>query len=136
MGYYTEFKFKAKLSNDIPENILDLLNKIISGEVLEDLYQQKTGKELPGMMSVNDIPNLPIEHEFGKCPRWNMLFNSNPFNPENIKSSKLEENELTIHTEFKNYDGEIEKFIDWIRPFTVSLEAKSKGEDSEYWIEY
>lgn len=116
MGYYTTFKFKAKLSKDAP---WEILNKLVYDH--NSLWPN--GKS-PDAYQVNERPDLPIDHPFGKTPRWPQMFNN-----ASIKDSILE-----IETELKNYDEEIQKFIAWIKPFVVGRKQKTylgswQGED-------
>lgn len=134
MGYYTEFRFRAKLKDNTPPEIIYTLDQIINN--YSDYWETLSGHEMPVMMAVRDRPDLPIEHPFGKCTRWFMLFHSNNCDPENIKGSTfdIKSLELSIHSEFKNYEDEIEMFIDWLTPFvdlTSLVEVWSKGETSE-----
>jgi hypothetical protein len=130
MASYTEFKISAKFKHDTPKEIIILLNKIVNN--IGDLYTELTGS-LPTAIVISDLPNLPIEHPFGKCLRWDMLFHSNNFAPELYSGSEFYKDmlgyyHLNIHTEFKNNCGEVELFVDWIRPYTFILEGWYQSE--------
>lgn len=117
MGYYTKFDFKARFRKDSPEEFIDLLDKIVNRN--DELWKELTGASQPSLMSVIDTPHLPIEHEFGRCPRWSMLFFCEG-------SSKFDRDKriLIIDSNLKNYDNEIEKFIDWISPYVAGHKPK------------
>ncbi len=69
--------------------------------------------------------NLPV-HPLFATPRWRMLFSCNSyfFVPRSI--AKFEYDDiggywcLISRADLKNYDQEIEKFIDWIGPYLVN----------------
>jgi hypothetical protein len=134
MGYYTEFMCKVTLKRDTPKEMLDVLDRIIND--FNNYFDELAGIKCGGFMSVNDTPKLPINHSFGECLRWHMLFHSNNFDPENIKGSSFNKRsrKLSIHSEFKNYDDEIRLFCKWIRDFIdldKDVELWSKGEDAD-----
>lgn len=134
MGYYTEFRFRAKLNENTPKEIVAVLDQAINN--YSNYWEELAGHEMPSIMSVRDRPDLPIDHPFGKCERWFMLFHSNNFDPETIKGSTFDKKtlELSVHSEFKDYDNETDNFVDWLKPFidlTHFTEVWSKGEDCE-----
>ncbi len=108
MGYYTRFSFKARLKEDAP---IELLNKIINENWLPN--------DVGPIFCVGEQGNLDIDHPFGKTSRWMSLFCGT--NGEDIKTTfDVSTRKLNIESEFKDYDSEIEKFIDWITPFVQS----------------
>lgn len=136
MGYYTETHFKFTLREDTPQEVLDLLEKVINNQ--REFYASL----LPGeselaralregeavMMSVADTPNLPIDHQFGKCTRWDQFLSGSFV----MKSRRLE-----IDSDIKAYDGEPYKFLAWLAPYIVKKRRKKgtylgwhKGEES------
>jgi len=130
MGYYTELKFKAKLKQDTPENVVNILKRVINERDLGH------GKEL---FNNEDVFKPELDHPFFKCGRWYMLFLSTNFN-DGMKGGRFyEENgkwTISLHTEFKNYGSEIDNFFDWIKPFVVGRKKKQyvgyyRGEDAE-----
>ena len=126
MGHYTQFRFKASLKEDTPEEIIDFLKKvIIEGDLSTDqvIFSSKLGQP--------PIPN--INHDFFKCPRWYMLLISNNFGCVPGGSMFQKDNQwfLDLHTEFKNYDEEVDHFMDWITPYTETIE-KASFEPEDY----
>jgi len=118
MGYYTEFIFKATLKKDTPENIISLLNRVINER---DLGHDKV------LFDTEDVFKPDLNHEFFKCERWYMLFLCTNWDETMQGSLFYKEKDywiLDIHTEFKNYNGEIDHFIDWITPFIVGRKKK------------
>lgn len=118
MGHYTEFKFKCKLKKDTPDNIIKLLNRVINER---DLGHDKV------LFDTEDVFKPDLNHNFFKCGRWYMLFLCTNWDETMQGSLFFQEKDywvLDIHTEFKNYDSEIDEFIDWISPFTVGRKKK------------
>ena len=100
---YTELYLSCELKIDLPPKVL---------EVLQCLFN---GKERPS--------NLP-KHEFFKCDRWSCIGRCSSYYFVPFNTSKLYFDDrvtkqyfLTTRSDLKNYDGEIEKFLDWIMPY-------------------
>lgn len=105
MGHYTEFSFRARITDKpaTAEPIVDWLDQSINGEL--------------GFAEPFD------NHPFFSLPRWIGVFigggavyqySSRP----KFRRSKhsFEGNWLAIHSSLKDYGGETEAFIDWITP--------------------
>ncbi len=109
---YTEIHFNSELKKDISQEILGILD-----------YMLNLNKECP------DLP----EHEFFKCDRWRMLFNCDSYSFDADTCSTLRFDDiadayyLCIRSNLKNYDSEIEKFIDWIQPYLEKFEDDFLG---------
>ena len=118
MGYYTELKFKAKLKQDTPDNVVSILKRVINER---DLGHDKV------FFKSEDVFKPEIDHPFFKCERWYMLFLSTNSDDQKQGGKFYEENGrwvLDLHTEFKNYDSEIDHFFEWIKPFIVGRKKK------------
>ena len=102
MGMYTEIIFGAGLKKDTPKNVIGVLQRMIDGEDLVD--------------------NLP-DHEFFKSQRtWLIRSGGSYYFPGCIEPKfwfdDISKNWfLHFRTNIKNYDSEIEKFLDWIKPY-------------------
>lgn len=120
MGHYTKLKFSCSLKDNAP---LDVLEKLSNGE----MYKFITGEEHPPIMCVSDIPNIPINHPFGKTHRWDQIFNGATFN----KKRKT----LKIECDIKQYEEDYPKLVDWLKPFSWSGRAQVKHESMDYWID-
>lgn len=126
MGMYTELKFHAKLHQETPQSVIDVLKWLVDGK-----------KKIP--------PTLP-NHQFFLCERAAIVFvggsSSFDWNPPTL--TQLDDGwELSVHSSIKNYDSEYEHFIDWINPYVChglldvhGLFAITQYEDSEETIEY
>jgi hypothetical protein len=102
MGMYTEIFMRGELRGDLPAETMSML-RYLAGE--------KDG----------EVPPLP-DHPFFQCDRWDYIGTMNsayfPFESRSavVKSGWHTGHDIVIHSQLKNYDGEIEKFFDWIDP--------------------
>ena len=124
MGYYTELKLSCQLNDKAP---LDIIEKLCQGKMWNELAMQKFGRT-EGLFSVDEQPELPINHPFGKTHRWSQIFNTSTsvFN----KKRKT----LRINCDIKAYENDYDLLIDWLKPFIVTGTAKIKGENVDHWI--
>lgn len=112
MGMYTELHFNSELKKDLPENVLKTLQYMIDHE--------------------NDPTDLP-EHELFECDRWTMLFtcDSYYFDADTYSTLRFDKISnayyLCVRANLKNYNSEIEKFIDWIDPYLEKFEGEFLG---------
>jgi hypothetical protein len=101
VGMYTEFFIKCRISGDAPENVIGILTNLFTEE--EVIYT---------------VP----DHPFFKCERWHYIGNggSHYFSPNSNSSFVYNQIAncffLCSRSDFKNYDNEIGKFLDWIKP--------------------
>lgn len=113
MGMYTEFVFASNLKRDTPQGVIDILKAMTEGEGYELL-------------------NIP-EDNFFKCYRWRWLFtcDSYYFNGETntlfTYDDILKTCTLTVRSNLKNYDLEIQKFLKWIKPYLDKYEDDFLG---------
>lgn len=121
MGYYTQLKLSIKLSEQAP---LEIIKKLCDGSMWRELSKAKFGKTV-GMFNVQEEPELPILHEFGKSKRWSQIFHNAKFNEETRK--------LKIDCDIKAYDNIYEHLTNWLEPFIEIGYIKSKGEDQDTW---
>lgn len=104
MGTYTRFVFKASLRSDTPVEVIKFLTDIF------DFSKKKVFHD-------SEVVVPTIDHPLFECERWDHLFylHSDGDRPCFKKTGKLWR--LQLDAEFKNYGGEIYKFIDWITPY-------------------
>ena len=97
MGMYTQLFLSVTLEDDTPADVLDVIQELSYGNTVEN----------------------PPEHPFFSCGRYHMLFcgDSAYFGGSSICRFNRDNLELTIVSSLKNYDSEIEKFINWIIPY-------------------
>lgn len=114
MGMYTEIYFRADLSPDVPEYVVEYLQRMV-GDIEEKEH----------MFSKPD-------HELFSCPRWAYLgCGGSAYFP--ITQSKINFDPFTATWQvfflanLKNYGGEIHHFFDWIDPFVASRQGEFLG---------
>lgn len=108
MGMYTELVFKASLKDDIPNDVKEVLEYMFgSGE---------TPKTLP-------------ENKLFDLPRWKSIGWCSSFyhHPESVRSYSRTRGYIFSRSDLKNYDGEIEAFLDWIDPYLDELPGHCIG---------
>lgn len=104
MGMYTEFVYAIDLRENTPQEVIDLLN-----------YMTNTGDNCDEI----EIP----KHELFGDTRWRHMLKCDSayfLGKSSVHFSKysyMNEYNLTVRTNFKNYDDEITLFLDWIKPY-------------------
>ena len=120
MGMYTEFHYNTELKEDTPANVIDLLKFMV----------WDTDKE------PEDLP----EHELFLCGRWRFMLQCDSFYFDAATHSTLCKDRfggtyLCIRCSLKNYEQEISKFCDWVKPYISKQEGGflgfSRYEESE-----
>ncbi len=107
MGMYTELVFACELKKDTPKEVIDILEYMV-GNPRKD-------------------PIIPA-HELFSTSRWEWMFKSNSYYFDGDTHSTLRFDDmskayvLTVRCNLKNYDNEIEKFIDWIKPYVDKID--------------
>ena len=104
MGTYTEIYVKAVLKEDVNINVIDVLKYMLGMDniELEDLI----------------LPN----HSLFTTNNWHYMLRSGsyyhvPYVVSLFEYNNISENYyLVVRSDFKNYQGEVEKFFDWISP--------------------
>lgn len=103
MGMYTELHYNVELKKDVPKKVIDILNFMVG--------------------DTEDEPKGLPAHELFKTERWRFMLrmDSYYFDADTHSTLRLDKTSdnyyLCIRTNLKNYDSEIEKFIDWIEPY-------------------
>ncbi|NHR04381.1 hypothetical protein HA052_04145 [Chromobacterium haemolyticum] len=112
MGDYTRIKFRAKLREDTPANVLAVFDAASRGEA-------------------DNLESLP-DADFFKDERWTMVFNgaSAYFQTPEKCQVAVEDGlaSVSFHSSVKNYDDVIEKFFDWISPYLAETPGGILGE--------
>ena len=103
MGQYTELIFGASLKKDTPKEVIDVLDYLVT---------------------LNNKPKTLPEHDFFKNDRWEgvLCMGSYYFGVSDSVSQlwfdKIDKQwHLSNRSNLKNYDSEIENFLDWIKPY-------------------
>lgn len=107
MGMYTELVFQGYTKHDLPQETQELFYYFFNEDSSELIGDFKTP-----------------DHEFFQCDRWRQIgrMSSYYFIPfalrnmtEHVRSN--EGNYVFLRCDLKNYNSEIEKFLDWIKPY-------------------
>lgn len=102
MGMYTELHFNSALKRNIPTPVLEILNYMIGNDEF--------------------APVCP-DHPLFSTSRWPIMLRCDSYYFDADTHSTLRYDEIStqhylcIRTNFKNYEGEIEAFVDWIMPY-------------------
>jgi hypothetical protein len=108
MGMYTELVLKADVQQEPTKEVLNILNFLFNGQEL-------------------DIEISLPKHKFFTLPRWKQLGRSNSYYHVPWANSKYEEDYIFSRSDLKDYDEEIDNFLDWVRPYLTSEEGKCIG---------
>lgn len=111
MGMYTEFHFNIQLREDTPKQVFEILRVMLGDS--SDYIQP--------------------EHDLFRTPRWEWMLRSDSCYFDAQTCSTLTKDEyletwfLGVRCNLKNYDNEIEKFVDWIKPYVEGYPGKFLG---------
>ena len=112
MGMYTELVLKCQIKEDAPADVKSVIAYMFCG---------------------GDAPEKLPDHPFFCLTRWNSIGNCSSFyhHPEVVNSCPkfdyTESQYIFSRSDIKNYDGEIEAFIDWIKPYLENEEGQCIG---------
>ena len=112
MGMYTELVLKCQIKEDAPADVKSVIAHMFCGD---------------------DAPEKLPDHPFFGLTRWNFIGSCSSFyhHPEVVNScSKFyytESQYIFSRSDIKNYDGEIESFIDWLKPYVDAPEGQCIG---------
>lgn len=102
MGMYTEINVCFDLHKYVSKEIVDVLHSLIDG---------------------TDKPSVLPKHEFFNCDRWDLVACCDSCYFDGSTSSKMifdaifKTWKVNIRANLKNYDSEIEHFLDWLAPY-------------------
>lgn len=126
MGTYTELIFGCEFKKDLPFVIQQIIQYLIDDCGFKSFF---TLKEYICNINFGDeyLFNSIINYPFFSTDRWERIFLSssyyfgvnepvNKFWFDDISESWR----ISTRSNIKNYDGEIEHFLDWIKPYISS----------------
>lgn len=102
MGMYTEINVCFDLMRDPPKDVVDILHYLID----------KT-----------DISSILPKHKFFNCGRWAIIARGDSYYFDGSTNSKMVFNNISktwkinIRANLKNYNSEIEEFLNWLAPY-------------------
>src|SRR5687768_4686159 len=103
MGMYTELILGCKFKEETPESVIKVLQAMVTG-----------------LDAMNELQEIP-DHPFFKSDRWRILFSCSSYyfavNQANREMWNDSGWRISTRSNIKNYDDEIEKFLDWIKPW-------------------
>lgn len=115
MGMYTELVLVTKVRGDAPAEVIEALKIMCSNKT-------KDNSELP-----------QIDHPFFKLGRAAWMFQNNSYYFVPASVSQFEWNAigkfwtLIVRCDLKNYEDEIDTFVDWLTPYLYAYEGDHLG---------
>lgn len=115
MGMYTEIVAGFAVRSDAPEAVKETVRRLCAGDAV-DAHRH--------------------EHPFFSCERWNLLaLCGSYYFPGPTHSLAVDDSingllRISIRSNLKNYDGEVERFWEWVAPYAET------GRDYEEFVGY
>lgn len=119
MGHYTRLKLDVLLQGDLPDDVLTMLKAMAAGN---------------SYLLAGPLPAHPLF----SCERWHVIgygadgtaFDDVTAPPclERITEGDTTNWRLQLNFALKNYQDEIQHFLDWVRPYLVSAPGTLVGE--------
>ena len=122
MGMYTELVLGIELYKGTPQEVIDILKYMTGEDDLNLLHK-----------------DVLESHPFFSCDRWKYLFTMGSYYFDGQTHSELKYDDisktyfLTTRSNLKNYNSEIDMFLDWIEPYvnTRDMWGYKRYEESE-----
>lgn len=114
MGMYTELSLDLRLAEDVPPEVLDILRFMLEGDPSDER------------------PILPRHPLFGDT-RWAFMLRCCSYYHTPVATMALHWDDITKahflvgRCDLKNYDNEINLFIDWLTPYIEAEENEFLG---------
>jgi hypothetical protein len=136
MGHTTEFSFKIKLRKDIPNDVFEFISGLMEYDdnLQHYLVSEQCNVPIDGdtnrllYQSAKYHPNRKYEnisHPFFECTRWwHILCSKQGNGNDGVFYKNAHYWTIDIFVDFKDYDNEIEKFLNWILPFIAGRKKK------------
>lgn len=143
MGMYTELLLKARLKCDMPQDALTVLHYLFDKPeetdyyTLQDDYRKIRTKLQKTWFSQEEIKEHfwqpAIDHAFFQCPWWRDIANCcSCYHTPEVFNYLAKSKYIFTRCDLKNYHGEIEQFLEWIKPYLDQQEGDCIG---WYWYE-
>lgn len=110
MGDYTLLHLELQLKADIPAGVRQLLTAMVAGE----------GDQCPKEL-------IPVHPLFTTDSRWSWMMRCSSAYFDESTTCSLAGNQLLVQFNVKNYNGEIENFVDWIMPYVDAVDGQQLG---------
>lgn len=102
MGMYTEINVCFDLGKNTPKSVVEILYYLVEG---------------------TNSPSILPKHNFFKCDRWDRIARCDSYYFDGSTLSKIIFDNISktwkvnIRANLKNYNFEIEEFLDWLQPY-------------------
>lgn len=106
MGMYTEINICFDLIKNPSKDVVDILHYLIEG---------------------TDTPSILPNHKFFKCDRWDIVARNDSYYFDGSTNSKIVFDNISktwkinIRANLKNYNSEIEEFLNWLAPYIGTI---------------
>lgn len=127
MGMYTEFIFGCSLSKDTPKICIDALDYIINGEIKKPKYEnpetweekEYNNKFIERTSTDDEIQAFIGEYDFGRLFCSGSYYFGAPVSQKLYYDYIDKTYKISTRANLKNYSNQIEKFIEYIKPYVV-----------------
>lgn len=113
MGMYTELDFHVRMGEETPEDVIYILRYMVGATENRPIY-------------------LP-DHSLFSTQRWGMMCRGGSYYFAAAPRAYLRYDKIAdchflgIRSNFKNYDNEIDLFVDWIMPYVDACTGEYLG---------
>lgn len=109
MGMYTKLKVEIELDHSKRDfrKVVDVLCYMLYTSKYDDGAPPESARY--------------FNHPLFETSRWSWMFRSSSCYFDGHEPSYLKDHTLHVDFDMKNYDNEIQKFLDWIRPYSSSV---------------
>lgn len=113
MGMYTEIVYAAELQREAPQQVIDVLAYMVGDSETQ--------------------PSLLPDHPLFRTARWDIMLRCDSYYFDGDTHSTFRFDDiagawvLTVRSNFKNYDGEIDLFVDWLAPHIATAPGTLLG---------
>ena len=119
MGMYTEFIFGCSLSKNTPKICIDALDYVINGENKKPGYEKYNKGFIERTSTDNEIQTFINEYDFRRLFCSGSYYFGAPVSKELYYDYIDKTYKISTRANLKNYQNQIEKFIEYIKPYVV-----------------
>lgn len=129
MGMYTEFIFGCALREDTPRICIEALDYVINGEEKKPRYENPITCEeklyndtfIDRILSVEEIENFADFYDLSRlCYSFSGYFGAGENDPCFYYDSVIKAYRISIRSDIKNYENQIDRFLEYIEPYIKS----------------
>lgn len=128
MGMYTEFIFGCALSKDTPKICIDALDYVINGQDKKPKYEnpetweekEYNEKFIERISTDDEIQAFIGEYDFGRLFCSDSYYFGAPVSSKKFYQDYIDKTyRISTRANLKNYNRQIEKFIEYIKPYVI-----------------